>query len=444
MYKNYKKNSFYKNSKVFLLLIVISTFFLGIGYAKISSIELSVSGTATAKAQTGIIITDVTYSSNNNADTTNSVINTFYQCMLDSTIVLNNHSDSSITYQISIKNLESYSQSFLDTVYAPEFYDNEDIIYELNGLSPGDIIAPGETKNFTITFKYKEVKADYPNTVLSSYINFRFKRDNAATISFNVNGGTPNPSDITLDIGSPIGELPTATKELCDNTTGTTPEERGCTYIGSLVGWYLEPSFQTKVESDYIVNQDTILYAKWHSEYEAYTHLESIEFDGVDDYLDTGVNLFSEDNLNKDFDLSYDIDYIDENHVRTSGIQQISIMNSKDESISTYPGFVMRFNTGNPTKMIINSRWGNNSKAVEFLSSNIPIHVYIKRRNGVVTVSGTWEGGSLDETTIFNQANWKLTSYAPKNVVFGSAYDANGNPFRFFKGILSNISIKAY
>lgn len=162
------------SSKVLLVLVTVAILFLGIGYAQISDIDLDISGTASAQGQNGIVISDITYLSSNNADSTCSNINTYYQTMFDSKICLNNDSSSSITYQIKIKNLTSNNAKFIETIYADDFYDNDDITFELDGLAPNDIIQADEEKTFNITFKYKEVKDSYPNTILNSYINFKF------------------------------------------------------------------------------------------------------------------------------------------------------------------------------------------------------------------------------------------------------------------------------
>ena len=437
MYKNYKKNSFYKNSKVFLLLIVISTFFLGIGYAQISSIELSVSGTATAKAQTGIVITDVTYSSNNNANTTNSKINTYYQSMLDSTIVLGNTLDSNITYNVSIINMSSDNVLFDKVVYDESFYDNNDIVFELTNLNPNDPLNAGQTINFQITFKYKTDLTEVTNNVLNSYLNFKFKMENGVIITFDSNGGTSVNSMEQIS-GNPIGELPTSTKEICENPEESTLELKNCSYVGMLEGWYLESTFETKVDENYIVTEDITLHAKWVSTYEKYEILGETVFDGTSlTFIDTGINVYSEENIDKDFDINFDIVTVES----TSNTQP-SILNAKNEAHSTYPGFVVRLNTNNTAKSFINARWNNAQQTLNSNNgTNLPIHIEIKRRSGVVSASMTGQNQSVSETVLYNQANWQLNTPHPKNISLGGIYNSSGNPDRFFKGTLQNVSI---
>ena len=155
-------------------LIIIVTLIMGIGYANITGIDLSLSGVASASGQTGVVISNVTYLSNNNADVSNSNINTYYKSMVDSTITLRDDQNSSITYQVSIINLTNSAKEFKGVVYDSNFYDNEDIDFEVTGISIGDTIDPNETVVANLTFKYKEQQQHYDERVLNSYLNFKF------------------------------------------------------------------------------------------------------------------------------------------------------------------------------------------------------------------------------------------------------------------------------
>ena len=76
--KDSKKKVQKSNSWIFLLLICITTCFMGIGFANIN-IQLGISGEVLAEAQTELFITDVRYVSDVNADLNNSKILTSYQ-----------------------------------------------------------------------------------------------------------------------------------------------------------------------------------------------------------------------------------------------------------------------------------------------------------------------------------------------------------------------------
>ena len=73
----------FKNKHIIVMMIIIATLFLGVGYAQISDIDLSVSGSASANKQEGVVISEITYLSNNNADVAHCKINTYYQTYSD-------------------------------------------------------------------------------------------------------------------------------------------------------------------------------------------------------------------------------------------------------------------------------------------------------------------------------------------------------------------------
>ena len=430
-----------KNKQFLFLFVVLfgMVAFLGVGYAQITGINLELSGTASLSGQTGIVISNISYSSSVATDPSESSINTYYQTMLDSTIVLGNDTTSSITYQITIRNLTDENYVFSNVVYDDDFYDNNNITYELNGISHGSVLSANQSVTFNVTFKY--TGTDISNNTLNSFLNFKFKKENYVTVTFNTNGGSPVPSDLELNAGDEIGTLPTPTKEICASYGEGTPHDRGCTYVGVLVGWYLEPTFATQVDEHYVVNEDTVLYAKWHSTYEDYENMQVINFDGVDDKIDTGINLYSEDNINKDFELSFDVVDFDRDFIRDTSHLQVSLMNSKDESQSTYPGFVTRFNTGSFDKININYRWGSLNSSKSIVTSSLPIHFEFSRRNGIVYLQASSAAATISEVALYNQSSYTLTQYSPTNVVFGCSYNSTGSPFRFFKGDLANLSV---
>lgn len=148
LFKKKTIQKMYKNKVVFLIMILLSTLFLGIGYAQISDIELKVSGSATANISENIVITSVAYDSNTNADPTKSTINDSVLTLMDSQIVLENDLLSTITYKVRIKNNCDIAAIFNDAVFLqPMGYDNPDIEFVLNGINHGDIISPGQKKN---------------------------------------------------------------------------------------------------------------------------------------------------------------------------------------------------------------------------------------------------------------------------------------------------------
>lgn len=170
-----KKLSKSMQYNLFLLFISLSVLILGIGYASITTVDLDVNGTASIEYARDIIIKNVEYVSNNNANTSLSTINNYYLTLLDSTIVLGSSVPSSITYEVTLRNNSNEPKTFDQPTYLiGTGYDNTDIVFSLNGLNNGDVIAPGAEKTFTITFEYDSSIVNPTNNTLNSLINFDF------------------------------------------------------------------------------------------------------------------------------------------------------------------------------------------------------------------------------------------------------------------------------
>lgn len=217
----------------------------------------------------------------------------------------------------------------------------------------------------------------------------------------------------------PIGPLPTVKNDDCVGDQGDYAT-RQCTYFYSFEGWYKESTFDTEVDENFVPTEDITLYAKWRKVYTAYSG--QYNFDGTN-YLDTGVKLFDEENINKNFEISFDIVATD-----STQLAQATLVNAMLEK-SPYPGFVFRFQTDS-TKYEFNSPKIANKNNISVSSTS---RVVIKRVNDVYFIQinngneqrlGTYSGTTFDETT-----------------VIGASIDGNGNPWRFFKGTLENISI---
>lgn len=174
--KDSKKKVPKSNSWIFLLLICITTCFMGIGFASIN-IQLGISGDAIAEAQTELFITDVRYVSDVNADLNNSKILTSYQTLLSSNIALSQtNNNSSITYEVVIYNSTDTDYRFKETTYmlGTDTYDNENITFTLDGINTSSVVKSKDSITFRITFKYKD-NLLAANNRLKSYINFAFE-----------------------------------------------------------------------------------------------------------------------------------------------------------------------------------------------------------------------------------------------------------------------------
>ena len=159
---------------ILLILLVASIIFMGIGYSAINSVTGEIDATATAEVQSGVFITDVELESQVDADINTSKINNYTGTTMNSTIVLSPTNPSSeIVYKVTVYNNGDKNETYLGAIYDEEFYDNLGIIFEVEGINLDDEIAPKETKEFTIKFKYKDGIIPDSN-ILNSYINFKF------------------------------------------------------------------------------------------------------------------------------------------------------------------------------------------------------------------------------------------------------------------------------
>lgn len=155
---------------LFLSLCII---FLSVGYASINSITGEIQGTLVAEKQDGVFITDVVYDSNMNADISNSSINNYHKTTLNSTIFLSDSSNSAITYRVTVYNSTNDNYRFNGVLFGRDFYDNDNIVFELTNLEEDDEIIGKGYITFYITFSYlNDVVSD--NKVLNSYLNFDF------------------------------------------------------------------------------------------------------------------------------------------------------------------------------------------------------------------------------------------------------------------------------
>ena len=253
-----------------------------------------------------------------------------------------------------------------------------------------------------------------------------YKEPEKYTVTFDSKGGS-SVDDITINAGETIDTLPTPIKE---NSTFS--------------GWYIE---ETKVNAPYTPNSDITLYAKWDVDSFAVVFKEDGECifngqnqpvtgdnctsaDGVLAYINTGIELFNEENINKDFEVGFSITS------RGNSESQGTMFSDMDESGSPWPGLVYRYDGRNINYDEIAANANNNiSIENDYYNANI-INVIFKKVDGILYVKINDEEFeeliSLEEMLrTFNVA-----------ATFGASLDKNGNPQRHFVGTLSNMYIK--
>lgn len=123
-----------------------------------------------------IFISEIKYINNQNADMKNSTIILAPETTLKSNVTLSNDDkDSFLTYSITVYNSTDSIYYFdkVSYILGTDSYTNENISFEVDGISEGDLINSKETKTFTITFHYKNNILAENNNLLSS-IDFIF------------------------------------------------------------------------------------------------------------------------------------------------------------------------------------------------------------------------------------------------------------------------------
>ena len=194
-----KKKGIIDFKKYYLLAMFVATLFMCIGYATVNSVTLNFSGSVSAEAFRGVFVSATTILDSNST----SHVDLFYETMMQSTVILEDNKDSTLSMQISVYNNSQEDVYYDNTVYGDNFYDNENIDYTITGISHGDKLAVHATKTFTITFKYTdEYKATNPtifDNVLNSYLNFRFIKGYSITYTGGFSSTTGLPDLILED-----------------------------------------------------------------------------------------------------------------------------------------------------------------------------------------------------------------------------------------------------
>lgn len=172
-----KKNKQYYYRNLFPTLLLIATLFMSIGYAVSNSVVLGIGGEISVLEQNEVLITDVSYKSDVNAEIENSKIITTYHTMMNSSIALSKTDNtSSITYTITMYNKSENDYIFMGVKWDKEFYDNENIVFDIT-LADKYMITSKQSVTFDITFKYASgITPSSSINVLESYLNFNFVR----------------------------------------------------------------------------------------------------------------------------------------------------------------------------------------------------------------------------------------------------------------------------
>ena len=209
MKSNYKiRNKKLINNFALIIGIILSTCFLSVGYAAISSLELDLEAIVFAGMQDGMFIYDVKYSSDSNAQLGNSKIHNYVQTTLNSTVSLSDSDpNSSITYEIALYNNSDMSYFFTGTNYMEEYYDNLGITYDLEGIEKWDLLEANGKMEFKITFKYLDNTVADSN-VLNSYIEFLFEETQNRVLAELIYKGETTKNVVSVEDGTTTFAVP--------------------------------------------------------------------------------------------------------------------------------------------------------------------------------------------------------------------------------------------
>lgn len=147
-------------------------------------------------------------------------------------------------------------------------------------------------------------------------------------------------------------------------------------------------------------------------------------------YIDTEVYLFNNDNFEKGFEITFELDdYVSSQQIE----QQVTIFNAFLERTGLGYGVVLR---RNQSKFELIVRDGNGFSKITQINVVNPLAFRIIKKNGNVCYSIN----DSDLNYVGNISDFGLPFNVP--VTFGGSIDRDGNPFRFITGTLSNMSIK--
>ena len=101
----------YQVVEIYTVLLLVAFIFMSIGYAQISDIDMIISGQATATAQNGVFIYDVSEAvagggagGGTGGNAAQSTVDTYFSTNLGTTVVLGDSTDSTISYNVSLYN----------------------------------------------------------------------------------------------------------------------------------------------------------------------------------------------------------------------------------------------------------------------------------------------------------------------------------------------------
>lgn len=363
-----------------------------------------------------------------------SAMSVYAEWKLDVTqaVISNNDLTLAVGDQITVlvsnsSQLEPYTFSSSDTSIAT--VDANTGVITGVGAGTTNIIMTGSGSNLT---KSLEVDVTAAPAVMRS-------------VTFNANGGTtPTPYASTeVEDGTSIGSLPTTTKA-----------------NSRFFGWYTDNgTFYNEVTPATTVDADVTYYAKWIEDTTNFPivwyETNACTFDGsnnvsgnyctaenkVNKYINTGIQLFTEANYEKDFEVGFTIvDYTASNNG-----SQATFVNSKQENKSNnYPGFVVRRYT-TEDNIEITEKWkDNDGVSIKFATSTVKTVKIMRRIENIDGTDHIKMYYSINDGTMTPLQDITNVTHIffDTSVWFGASLNSNNAMQRPLVGTLTDMYIK--
>lgn len=200
-------------------------------------------------------------------------------------------------------------------------------------------------------------------------------------------------------------------------------------------GWYDNADFigTRLMDTGDLGHSDIILYAKWKRQVNynaAYSYEGEYVFTG-ENYINTNVYLYNQENMSKNFLISFDIEEVSDVNINHS-----TLLSSMDESGNPFYGHNVKVSvSGNNKQTKFESNSNTSSTGDVYIPSTVK-NIRIIRINNILYYS--FDGADCVRINNYNGFTGYLEDVP---VTFGAALDGSNNPFRYFTGTLSNMLV---
>ena len=151
-------------------------------------------------------------------------------------------------------------------------------------------------------------------------------------------------------------------------------------------------------------------------------------------YIDTGIKLYSRDTYQDDYEISFNVDEYSQSNQDNIDNNQATLMSAKSEKYEyRSTGIAYRQGTNNTLQISQNI---NGSITAKTNPASTVRKVKIVRKNSLIFYSIN------DGEYTFLKSTSNQSYFIDNTLIFGAAKDSDENPFRLFRGTLSNMKAK--